>query len=300
MCYSEAGSSASGQILPTRVLEPSVFGGKVRVYAWGKPLDWNKMVTDSKLDQFEILARYAKECGIRRVFTPLAFENPDLQGRALLIDRVVGTVIDDDPDLYRDKIVVNETEFYFGGDGDGVRLHEPGAYFLPSANCYALVFRMRTGLVVGCHGARASLVEPAAVRAIDHSNYQSVVYSALSGWYNRVHDLQTAMFLGIQPSSFPHPFNHPVYGPANKEMCEYLQSEFGPETVLKPFDQGMINLPGLVKYQLERLGAPIDSRHFYVDPTDTATETDKHGGFVWHSNRRGDTTRNGVLVVRLP
>jgi hypothetical protein len=76
--------------------------------------------------------------------------------------------------------------------------------------------------------------------------------------------------------------------------------DIGPDTVLKPFEQCPINLEAVVTYWLERLGAPTDPDHFYIDPTDTATETDESGERVWHSNRRGDTTRNGVLVVRLP
>ncbi|HLP43933.1 MAG TPA: hypothetical protein VK145_01485 [Candidatus Nanoarchaeia archaeon] len=298
MCLSEAGSSASGLILPTKQF--SLFGGNVRVFAWGKPYDWNRMATDKKLDQFATLAHHAKECGVKRVFTPLAFENPSLTGEAVLRERTVGTVIDDDPSLYREKIDVDDVEFYFGGDGDGVRLTGPGAYFLPSADCYMLAFRMRNGLVVGCHGGRNSLIEPKAIRKVHHSEYQSVVNAAMRGWYNRLDELESAMLLGIKGSSFTHPFDHPQYGETNKEMAAHLVREFGPDTVLAPYDQCPINLEAVVRYQLQRLGAPVDPLYFEVDPTDTATELDSHGERVWHSCRMGDTTRNGVLVVRMP
>jgi hypothetical protein len=261
------------------------------------------MQSENKSYLFMVLARYAKQCGVTRVFTPLAFEDPNLsnlKGDAVIRERTVGTVINDDPDLYRHCIVVDGVEFYFGGDGDGVRLSEPGAYFLPSADCYTLVFRMPNGLVVGCHGGRNSLIEPAEVRATHHLTYQSVVVASLQGWFGRTDSVEVAMLCGIKAPSFTHPFNHSDYGEKNVELARHLVEEFGPQVVGKPYDQCPIDLAAVVKVQLERSGVPTDSEHFSVDPTDTATEVDESGERVWHSCRRGDQTRNGVLVVRLP
>lgn len=297
MCLSEVGSSASGQILTTRQFR--LFDGKVRAFAFGRPHDWNRMVTDNKLDQFAVLARHVKECGVTRVFTPLAVEDTNLKGDAIIRERTVGTVINDDPDFFREKIVVDGVEFYFGGDADGIRLTEFGAYFLPSADCYTLVLRMPDGTVVGCHGGRNSLIEPAEVRVVSHAQYQSVAIAALQGWYGRGDDVQTAMLCGIKAQSFRHPFDHPDYGEVNRKLAAHLVQEFGPDVVEKPYEQCPIDLAAVVRVQLERLGVPTDPDRFSLDPTDTATEMDESGEYLWHSNRRGDTTRNGVLVVRL-
>lgn len=292
------GSSAPERILPTR--EFDLFGGRVRAFAFGKPLDWRHMRSQNKLDQFALLARYVRECGVTQVFTALPDEVTNLKGDAVIRERSVGTVIDDDPDLFPKKVEVGGVTFFFSGGGDGVRLTKRGACFLPSADCPTLVFDIPKGPVVCCHGGRDSLIEPAHIRAISHSQYKSVAIAAMEGWFGRLQGVRSAALLSIHQQWLTHRFDHPVYGEVNRKFAEHLVNEFGPEVVGKPFDQCPVNLVAVAKVQLRRLGVPTDPDHFFVDPADTATEVDARGDYLWHSCRRGDATRNGVLVVRLP
>lgn len=272
---------------PTRQYE--LFGGVVHVCAFGGPMDFARPLENSPA--LDAIVRQAHVYGITDVFMP---DVTDSSARMVWADLKFTP--------WRQNLVAG-VNFFHDNRADGVWLTKPSAFFVASGDCPTFIARLPDGTIAVAHASRDSLMDRAVIDVKDvvHRDYESVVMAALAGWTDEREITQTALLCGIGAKSFGHPYDHPEYGQRNRKMIEHLLCRWGAETVLNPHELGQISLCGIVRAQLTRLGALTEKQSFVTDGIDTFTDTicDAPRAYRWHSHRRGDRGRNGILVFRL-
>lgn len=203
-----------------------------------------------------------------------------------------------------------------GADADGVVLEKPGdAYLLTSADCLCTILRdPQRGTTIATHCGRDALIDRGFLEGKPPRERHSIIDAAMDvmvarGW-EQGNRLDAFLTVGIGPVQFTH-FTTPTVWNAqgkeemnphvkvNRSLISFLMATYNRigHGVVMNVDSGAINLVRLVKAQLARWGVSTETIRW--DGIDTAMDTRDDGTYKFHSNRRGDTSRNLVLVQRL-
>ena len=191
------------------------------------------------------------------------------------------------------------------GTGDAVDLAPGQAYYLASADCWAYVARnRRTGEVIAVHTGRNNLVDRKLVdEGVRSRTHESIVDATMASfaWYAHLAqlpfnsaDIDVHITCGIAAEHFSH--TDPAYSAFNAKLVEYLSNRFGIGVFVDDPLEGKIDMPELIRRQFASHG--VKSDHVTQDTIDTYGDTDMFGRHLWWSNRRGETGRNLVFVVR--
>jgi len=247
------------------------------VRSMGKPDDWKAVLNSlQSKESFKKLSHAAETTA-------------GMKGVGIVCPRLVhGTDITSSKNIPRLTVSWGQTPMYRDVKADGAEIFPGEVYCLASADC----------LTVTVHEAKTSRTV-----AVHFSRESGVVKNILEGALERFsssprHRLVAVITLGIHPDDFLHPWDHPVYGAANRALTESLLREYGENAVGTNPELGGINLRWIAAEKLLRAG--LDPSNIYADQENTfdnprwwshrASHTAGHPKF-------GDTGRNLVLVA---
>jgi copper oxidase (laccase) domain-containing protein len=174
---------------------------------------------------------------------------------------------------------------------DGVVLREPGtAFVVSSGDCPTVILRdTDSGDVVAAHAGRDSLI-----KLDDSPHLISSMVAVLRPKRGAKAGIRAFIACGINYEHFTHPWNDPQNGERNRAMhahaAEYEGAAFADD------EDGLISLKDLITGQLISNG--LNDTRIGFDGADTYSDLGADGKPLWHSHRRGDRTRNLVLVIR--
>lgn len=275
-------------LLQEVALKCEPFGGRVSVYLFGMPLDWN-IGGDEQKDVLKRLGHLSEELSVADIFAP----RPSM----------FNAQICDPVDLVEQVRISQKVSFfntmYRGCDADGVEIPQGKAFWLSSADCITIVVHHpESGKTVAAHGGRDCLIDKERIRGGKSRQYESVVHAMVAQYgKNEVRQLEVFMTCGISPENFSHSCDHEQHGPANTRMVLDVLAKWGPTCLEGDHFQGKIALSEVVRSQFIKLGVKPHSIGW--DAVDTFTNRGRDGEYRWWSYRRGDgKKRNGVLVVR--
>lgn len=205
-------------------------------------------------------------------------------------------------DLRRNIKVTDNITLHRGFDADGVYDLKSGeAFVMSSADCGAIAAhgRDRWGIdrVVIAHAGRNSLCN------VNNPDRASVVDNIVTYFLSKgIMTSELKVWIGLSISAgphFPHDINDPRW-PNNRKIVDYALS-LGPGCVMNngtkqnpDYSKGWIDIKQIAKAQFIRLGTI--AANITVDSVCTSTETNLDGGYTWHSQSRGDSGRNLVIV----
>ncbi len=214
--------------------------------------------------------------------------------------------------------------FFRGADADGAIITQPGdAYFLASADCLTgVIYDGDMHHAAGLHCGRNALVDRDALAGKPPREHDSVIDAGILTLVDQspinLRELRVFLAAGIGPASFTHPTTEMLTSPdgsvvpnkyrdQNLALLQYLWwpdaelkkgEEKGWRRIIHDFDQGQIDLVGIVQADLHGYGVPPENIEW--DGHDTATDlvpgTDD---FLFHSYRRDPSQRNLVVVKLL-
>ncbi len=275
-------------------LQYDPFSGRVSVYLFGRPLDWN-ISGDESQEVKRRVGEIAEDLGVSEIYAPRpsAFN-------ALVVRK------DDFHQVNFLESDASSVMMYRGCDADGVYLPIPGvgtkgkcAFWLSSADCITIIaHHPDRGWTVAAHGGRDCLVDRGRINNGLSRQYESVVH-AIAGQFSRtaMRELKIFMTCGIGPEDFNHPCDDEKYGPANTRMVLDILEKWGPTCLHGNHFQGKISLSEVIRSQFISLG--VSPHNIGYDAVETFKDRDRDGNHRWWSYRRGDgKKRNGVLVVQ--
>lgn len=186
----------------------------------------------------------------------------------------------------RDEVL---KDFRRGARADGVLLTEPNqAFAVSSGDCPTVIMRnVSTGAVVAAHAGRDSLIKE------DGGLIRQMV-TALTDAGGSRRDVRAFIACGIGSEHFVHPVHDPVNGERNRRLRDKAAAYAGAAHANDP--DGRISLFHLITGQLVEQG--VREERIGFDGADTYSDLGPDGKPLWHSHRRGDRTRNLVLVIR--
>jgi len=193
-----------------------------------------------------------------------------------------------------------QTKLYRGLKADGFVLIESGtAFAVSSADCpTAVLYDPKTGRVGAAHAGRDSLIDPGVVHDGKPSREHLSVIDALAEQVGRGDKCQLQAFIscGIGPVSYTHPPDHEIHGEKNRRLIEFIFRHWGGWAVPIP-EKGQIWLDNIIFQQLMKHG--LSESNVSGDGVCTYASMQPNSREpLWHSHRRGDKTRNLVLVIR--
>lgn len=260
-----------------------LWGGAVEVHCFGRPQNWS-LAGGSPIEtgwnnpgiryRMKLLAEKYR---CRHVYAP----NPSrFNGRIAEPDEFDVALVDD--------------QIMRGPFADGVILTEPNtAFAVSSADCPTVVhYEPTTGLTVGAHAGFESLYAD----RYRHSVIDAMV-SALAAKLGSEPKLYRPAFVacGIGQSAYTFDTSHPKFSEKHAMLCEYA-SETCPDAITEIESLRFIDLAEIIRSQFKSIG--FDKRLVGMDGACTAYDRGPDGEHLWHSNRRGDKSRNLVLVIR--
>ena len=103
---------------------------------------------------------------------------------------------------------------------------------------------------------------------------------------------------GIGAQNFSHTVDNSERGHVSRRIVEKFIS-IGSNTIVGPFEEGRISLFEAIKNQFGKNGTlpSVPAGQVFHDNVDTFADKDDNG-HLWWSHRRGDSQRNGILVIR--
>lgn len=216
--------------------------------------------------------------GIRRIYAPNPSEFNGIIAR---------------PDAF--DVEWAEDRVLRGPMADGVLLTEPGtAFAVSSADCpTAVLYDIPSGLVVAAHAGFRGLLD---MEKLPLAHEMAMAIKTLFGedsYDCRLH--RGFIACGIGHNAYAFDASHAAFTETHRLMCERVE-EMWPEAVLRSDDRWLIDLPTLFRVQLETWST--DRSRVGSDGACTRSDISRYGPALWHSNRRGDTSRNLVLVIR--
>lgn len=193
----------------------------------------------------------------------------------------------------------NGFPIFRGPKADGLVLSEPGmAFAVSSADCPTVVLADRkTGAMVAAHAGLNSLVDRGLVDGGELTREHASVISAMVRRVKRfgTGTMQAFVTCGISGLAYLFPTRNGPHKEKNVRLLNHLRESWPMCASVR--EVGSVDLAKLIEGQLHDHGV-YDSAvgsdgvcTFY----DKIWETDQP---LWHSNRRGDKTRNLVLVIR--
>lgn len=243
--------------------------GHVLIDVAGKPLDRRNL---QDKDVFKELSEHLEKLGI---------------GHALNPRPVHGNIISSRRFLERSKsqlqtISLSRIPILRGLEADGVLVGQGEAYLLFSADCLTItIVHSTTSLVMAAHFSRESGLR---------KNILQNVFEKFSR--HNPEELSVVLSLGIAPAFFNHSFDHPNYGPHNKELVTDLVRRYGKDVVSGQPEEGCLDLRFLAVQKLVREYGVLPER-IWSDTIDT------YGDDRFWSYRRGDKERNRVTVANI-
>ncbi len=243
--------------------------GHVLIDLAGKPLDRRDLQNKAV---FQELSGYLEGLRVRHALNPRPVHGDSISSRELLEGSKGKKQL---RTISRSRIPILR-----GLEADGVRVDQGEAYLLFSADCLTVtVVHSTTSLVMAAHFSRESGLK----KDILHGVFEKF------SEYDR-EELMVVLSLGIAPDFFRHPFDHPTYGPRNKELVTGLVLRYGKGTVNGRLEEGGLDLRFLAIQKLVWEHGVLPER-IWSDRIDTFTDD----GF-W-SYRGGDRARNRVTVA---
>jgi copper oxidase (laccase) domain-containing protein len=252
-----------------------------KIHLFGKPNDLKDP------DTFARLGRLLNNYKIKTLYAPDPSEH--------------NTVIAPKSQFRRNK--KHSFPLYNGVIADGIVLEKAGdAAVILSADCPTIVVwnprdDPKNRKVIVAHGGRDSLLDPHIFRGFSKSrNHGSVVDSIIKEFNpsDRQH-LSVFTTLGIEAEYFTHHADDPEFGKQNRHMIEHVMKYFGPKCIVGPRNKGGLDLHQLIRVQFHQNGVPHENIN--RDRHDTCDERRVSGGYRWSSHRRGEKSRNAVMVL---
>lgn len=262
-----------------------LWGGAVEIHCFGKGQNWSLAGrTPHEADWNNPGIRYrlyqmAKRYGASRIYAP----NPSqFNGQIAHTDEF-------DLDWAGGKV-------FRGPFTDGVLLTEPNtAFAVSSADCPTVVLNdsLSGGLVAAHAGFRSLIPDEHGGRTLLHR-----MSFALDTYVSRISQgafLRGFIACGIGESSYRFLSSDKGFTDRHREACEWVERCF--RIAIRSSGSGWyVDLAELVRAQLEIMA--VGKEYVGFDGACTSSDIDCHGNPLWHSNRRGDKTRNLVLVIR--
>ncbi len=273
-------------------LQYAPFSGRVSVYLFGRPLDWNIGGDNAETVRSRV-GELAQDLGVRTILAP----------RPVLFNAEIVTIAN-----LSELIPLTNGEspvlMHRGCDADGVELPPDSrrgkyAFWLSSADCITIVAHSpESGKTVVTHGGRDCLVDRNRINGGVPRRYESVVHATAAKFSKKeTKGLKIFMACGIGPEHFEHRCDDEKYGPANTKMAFDILAKWGPTCLFGDHTQGKISLSEVIRSQFISLG--VTPHNIGYDGVETHNDCDRDGSYRWWSYRRGDgKKRNGVLVVQ--
>lgn len=183
---------------------------------------------------------------------------------------------------------------------DGLVLRRPkDAYGLMPAGCPIVVLRgKKSGTVVCCHSGLKSLFDfNRHVLGKPPREFESVINSAMAALKqagDTSESVHAHIGMSIGPTGFAYPLDHVKFGANNKKLRDSIVDSYGTDAAPGKDDLGQINLPEIIRVQLEILGVP----GYTFDGVSTSSDVDENDELIWHTVGAIGETRNFVLVVK--
>lgn len=258
-------------------------GGRISVHCFGKDEDW-RLGNDVAR---RLIANFAFGHGVTDVLAPVPVEF-----NAIVCEPEQLSPEHEEPVGRCEKMT-----FYRRFKADGTQIKPRQAFYITSGDCPTLVvFNLITGELFVAHAGRNCLwdrnniIEGKPPRA--HASVVDAIMAKIPQGHRRF--CKAFIVLGIAAENFCHPTYDSTHGAANQKMVEHFVQTLG-TSVCHDLLDGKLSVKGIIREQLMRNGVPADS--IGLDMADTFGDKSKSGSPKWHSNRRGDKTRNGVLVI---
>lgn len=188
-----------------------------------------------------------------------------------------------------------------GPKADGVILPPNDmAFAVSSADCPTIVLTdRRTGAMVAAHAGLDSLIDRSVAHGGEPSREHASVVDAMVAKIRRFNTstMQAFVTCGISPEAYYFD-KFGEHGERNKELLSYVMKNWGAACYdWVGRESGGISLFELIRAQLALRGVRVST----IGSDGACTFYDKKwmtDEYLWHSNRRGDKTRNLVLVIR--
>ncbi len=256
----------------------------VRVEAYGRPHDWRIGDWDQG-ESFTKVARLARRYGLEGILCPRANTFTGELCRFRELDRVITL----------EGVMIRR-----GKEAEGAVIPRGWGLFLATADCHTVVaYGAQTKTLIAAHAGRDSLFnrpfasghenphrEPTPLKGIVHR-----IVERLEDDRKHIH---VSSGLGIGGKSYPHRFDDPAYGRANRLIDQYLRIKYGPAADM---DGDYLDLGRLIRAQCQWNGIP--DGNISTDSVDTYADKGADGQPRWHSARRGDESRNGILIAHV-
>jgi copper oxidase (laccase) domain-containing protein len=271
------------------VYTKDLFGGAVTIWVFGAHRHWGyKGGSSEEIEAnnpgitWDLMNLFAS-LGINHVVSPIPAFNAEVVAEDDLQENLI-------PGMFR------------GLRADGVLIHRPGTTFaIASADCPTTVLYDPVKKVLAAlHCGRDALLDRTLINTgIKGRNFGSVItavtHKMMIDHQTFPPSLQAFVAAGIGADSFEHPtVDHP-YAEQNAMLIDHLENRYRSfEPIVTDRVNGRISLNRLIERQL--CGRFISPSKIEFDGVDTATDVDKDGVHLFHSNRRDKTKRNLVLV----
>lgn len=196
---------------------------------------------------------------------------------------------------------INGMEVRAGCSADGVTSIPRGwGFFTASADCKTVVaFGEKTGTLIAAHAARDSLLNREFASGVDNISLEgevkSVVLEVLDRLDDPSEDIHVRSYLGIGAASYPHRFDDPEHGRANRQIWDYLKRRYGGNG---GFVGESLDIDELIRLQCLKRG--VLTQNIRSDGVDTCADLDEQDEYRWHSFKRTrNTERNGIFVAHI-
>ncbi len=253
----------------------SLFGVSLFVHALGAPDDWSPAKPENR---DRIAAKFRDFSIGGPVYCPTPV------GNAQVCDTSQLSPVEDLPQMYR------------GVNAGGVILSPGSSYYLASGDCPTVVLYDPDSRRAAClHAGRDEVLDSIYLEtgSLGRQYFSIAEAGVMALDVQRTSQLKVFVGYGIAPEDFSHPTDHPVYGMKNQQLITYL-ARHHPTTLVGDPSKGCIDIRQLLHEQFMNLGIPGDN--IRTDMVNTFADQDEAGN-QWHSCRRGDKTRNGIIVV---
>lgn len=260
------------------------FPGNVLVFCYGRPHNWRGVVSSGPMTFFS-LADLVKQKGVYDVWALQVTRGDARVSRSESFSECVGA---------------GGVTIHMKHKTDGVVIPRGGAFWLASADCPTIVVWCKsTGFTIAAHAGRDSLLDRKRIETgIKSREHESVVDAILEKLTNRqIPELHVFVCCGIGGEHFVHSVDDPIHGAFNVLMFKDNINRYGNDCIVGEKSRGALSLYDLIRAQFTTRGVPEEN--ITTDSVNTFGDRDEENGeHKWWSACRGDTERNGVLVIR--